>query len=544
MYFLFDEFKARCRPDFFSNSFANELLPRSVTLSQHYLVNILQEPVRQFDEDLSSSHLRPSNLHLIKVFKDIFGYTGKNKVYFWGLYTRDVRLIFDTMKVPCALTIAGTDSGGGAGIAADLKTFAVFGVHGLCVVTAVTAQNTRSVDATFELPPKFVTQQLDTIMRDFKVEWAKTGMLSNAGIIRAVEAGTKKYKFRLVVDPVIAAATGASLLRREATNALIKLLASAELVIPNVPEAERLCGIKIRSAGDMRKAARAISKLGPRTVLIKGGHLRGKEITDLLYVDGKFKEFKGPRITNESTHGTGCSFSAAITAELARGAALHEAIVNARKFIEEAIKGRLTVGNGVKPVNQMSALFLSAEKSRSFEEVWRAAKMLVDDPKFVRLLPEVGSNLAMALPGAKTTSEVIGLSGRIVRSGRKAHLTGFPELGGSEHVANIVLTAMSYDPRIRAGLNIKFSPEILRACRKLGLTISTFERRKEPRGTKTMRWGTEQAIKKIGKVPQVIFDRGVPGKEAMVRILETSPLRVTGIALRLANEVEGPRKGF
>lgn len=448
------------------------------------------------------------------------------------------------MKLPCALSIAGSDSGGGAGIAADLKTFAALGVHGLCVVTAATAQNTRGVDATFELPPKFVAQQLDTVVRDFDVEWAKTGMLSSAGIIRAVEARAKKYKLRLVVDPVMVAATGSPLLRKDAVAALVKLLARAELVTPNVPEAEKLACIKIKSVGDMRRAAHIISKFGPRAVLIKGGHLKGREVVDLLYANGKFKEFKSPRIASGPIHGTGCSFAAAITAELAKGSGLQDSVANAKKFIEVAIDGRLKVGKGVMPVNPMAELFSSAEKGRSLEEVWRAVQLLVENPKFAKLLPEVGSNLAMALPGARKTSDVIGLSGRIVKSNGRARLTGFPKLGGSEHVANIVLTAMHHDSKIRAGLNIKFSPEILRACRKLRLTISTFDRDREPRCVKTMTWGTEHAIKRFGKVPQVIFDKGSPGKEAMMRLLGNSPMEVAEIALRLAREVGRSRKGF
>ena len=442
------------------------------------------------------------------------------------------------MKVPCALTIAGSDSGGGAGIQSDLKTFAALGVHGLCVVTAVTAQNTRSVDATFELPPEFVTQQLDTVMRDFEVKWAKTGMLSNVGIIQAVEAGTKRYRLRLVVDPVMVAATGAPLLREDALEALTKLLAHAELVTPNVPEAEKLAGFKIRSKADMRKAARAISKLGPQAVLVKGGHLKGQEIVDVLYINEKFKEFKSPQITSQPTHGTGCSFASAITAELAKGANLHEAISNAREFIEGAIENRLKVGKGVMPVNQMAALFLSAEKGRALEEVWQAAQLLAEDSEFVKLLPEVGSNIVMALPGAEKTSDVVGLSGRIVRVGDRARLTGFPKLGGSEHVANLVLTAMHHDHRVRAGLNIRFSEGILRVCKKLGLNVSGFDRSREPHGVKTMVWGTKQAIKKTGKVPQVIFDRGAPGQEAMTRLLGSSPIEVAKLALRVARSVD------
>lgn len=442
------------------------------------------------------------------------------------------------MKIPCALTIAGSDSGGGAGIQADIKTFSALGVHGLCVVTAVTAQNTRGVDATFELPPEFVTRQLDTLMRDFEVKWAKTGMLSNAGIIRAVEAGTKRHKLRLVVDPVMVAATGAPLMREDALEALTKLLACTELVTPNMPEAERLAGFKIRSKADMRRAARAISKLGPRAVLVKGGHLKGRDVVDMLYAVGKFKEFKSPRVISQPTHGTGCSFASAITAELAKGAGLHEAISNAKEFIEGAIEGRLRVGKGVMPVNQMAALFLSVEKGRTLEEVWLAAQLLTEDSEFVKLLPEVGSNIVMALPGGEKTSDVVGLSGRIVRVGDRARLTGFPKLGGSEHVANLVLTAMRHNHRIRAGLNIRFSRKILHACKKLGLSVSGFDRSREPRGVKTMAWGTERAIKKAGKVPRVIFDRGAPGKEAMIRLLGSSPTAVAKLALRVARSVD------
>ena len=441
------------------------------------------------------------------------------------------------MKLPCALTIAGSDSGGGAGIQADLKTFAALGVHGLCVITAVTAQNTQRVEGVFDLPPEFVAKQLNAVMRDFEVKWAKTGMLSNAAIIQAVKAGIERYDLRVIIDPVMVAATGAPLLREDAFRSLLRLLLSAELVTPNVPEAEKLSGIKIRSRADMKRAALKIVKLGPKAVLAKGGHLRGREVADLLYAKGKFIEFRGPRVLSEPTHGTGCSFSAAITAELAKGASMQEAIDSARKFMVRAIEGRLKVGKGVKPVNPMAALLLDAEKGRVLEEVWAAAKLLAAEPKFAGLLPEVGSNLVMALPGGRQTSDVVGLSGRIVRVGERPKLTGYPELGGSEHVANIVLTAMLHDPKIRAGLNVRFSDEILRSCRRLGLCVAGFDRSKEPRGVKTMVWGTEQALKRAGRVPDVIFDRGAPGKEAMVRLLGRSATEVAGLALRIARNL-------
>jgi len=438
------------------------------------------------------------------------------------------------MKVPCALTIGGSDSGGGAGVQADIKTFTALGVHGLCVVTAVTAQNTQGVDATFELPPEFVTQQLDTVMRDFEVKWAKTGMMSNANIIRAVENGTKRYGLHVVVDPVMASATGAPLIQKNALNALIRLLARAELVTPNVPEAEFLSGMKIKTTLDMRRVARAISKFGPHAVLIKGGHLRGREVIDVLYAEGKFTEFTGLRIAPGPTHGTGCSLASAITAELAKGADLRTAVSKAKGFVAEGIKNRLRVGKGLQIMGPASPPPLDVEQSEIHREVWAAAKLLAAEPRFAKLLPEVGSNIAMAPPRTRKASKVVGLSGRIVKVDNRPCLTGFPTLRGSEHVANIVLTTMRYNPKIRAALNIKFSEKIVRRCRELGLRVAEFDRTKESRGVKTMVWGTEQAIKKAGKVPDVIFDRGAVGKEPMIRLLGPSATRVAKLALRIA----------
>ena len=443
------------------------------------------------------------------------------------------------MKLPCALTIAGSDSGGGAGIQADLKTFAALGVHGLCVLTAVTAQNTRGVRSVFELPPAFVREQLDAVMEDFDVGWAKTGMLCNSAIIDAVRGGVQRYGLRVIVDPLMRAATGARLLREDAVDSLLELLAHAEVVTPNVPEAEKLSGVRIRSSEEMRKAARRIGKLGPKAVLIKGGHFEGRAVVDLLYASKEFTEFKGPRLPSGPTHGKGCSFSAAITAELAKGKRLREAIGKAREFIARAIEKRLEVGRGIKPVNPMASLLIDAEKGRAFEQVWEAARLLEAEPEFVRVLPEVGTNVVMALPGAKKNSEVIGLSERIFKESGHPRLTGFPTLGGSEHVANLVLTAMRHDPNTRAALNIRFSDAILRACKKLGLSTSWFDRSKEPKDVKTMVWGTERAIKKAGRMPRVIFDRGAPGKEPMIRLLGSSPIEVAELALRIARSLGG-----
>lgn len=440
------------------------------------------------------------------------------------------------MKIPRALTIAGSDSGGGAGIQADLKTFASLGVHGLSVITALTAQNTLGVHGVFEVPADFVDEQLRAVLSDFDVVWTKTGMLYSSAIIRLVRRRAKEYNLKLVVDPVMLSTTGHSLLREEASNELKRLVSQAELVTPNIFEAEALSGLRIRNLGDVERAAKEILKLGVKAVLIKGGHLRTRSVVDLLATRTRIEKFVGPRISADGFHGAGCSFSAAITAELAKGKTLLDAVKSAREFIRAAIENPLEVGRGVKPVNQFAKLITEAEIGKLMREVWAAAKLLESEPSFAELIPEVGVNIAGVIPGARDRSGSVGLSGRIVKTAGRPRLTGFPEIGGSEHVSNLVLTAHRLDPSIRAGMNIKFSDDVLKICRQMGLSVGFFDRRREPSGVKTMVWGVEEATRKAGRVPRIIYDRGGIGKEPMVRVLGSSPLEVAEIAILISKK--------
>ncbi|RKY95818.1 MAG: bifunctional hydroxymethylpyrimidine kinase/phosphomethylpyrimidine kinase, partial [Candidatus Hydrothermota bacterium] len=245
-----------------------------------------------------------------------------------------------------ALTIAGSDSGGGAGIQADLKTFTAFKVFGMSVLTSVTAQNTVGVLGIHDLDPDFVYLQMKAVMEDIGTDAAKTGMLSNAGIIEAVARGVRDFGIDvLVVDAVMVAKSGDPLLAPEAVDALKEEILHLALVLtPNIPEAEKLSGIEIRSIGDMEEAARAISSLGPRAVLVKGGHLRGQEAVDLLYADGEFHRFSSPRFETRNTHGTGCTYSAAIAANLALGKDIVSAVGIAKNYIAGAIKNSFDLG--------------------------------------------------------------------------------------------------------------------------------------------------------------------------------------------------------
>jgi hydroxymethylpyrimidine/phosphomethylpyrimidine kinase len=258
---------------------------------------------------------------------------------------------------PKAMTIAGSDSGAGAGIQADLKTFAAFGVYGTSVITAVTAQNTVEVAAIAEVPEEVVIAQIDSVFEDIGADAVKTGMLSSRAIIENVadrlEAWGPKY---LVIDPVMVSKSGAPLLHADAIKSLVKeLFPLSTIVTPNVPEAEVLSKRKIETADDVREAARAIHALGPKVVIVKGGHLNGPAV-DLVFDGSSFTPIEGERIDTKNTHGTGCTFSAAITALLALGLPEFQAIQLAKRYIEAALRASYTIGSGHSPVNHATAL--------------------------------------------------------------------------------------------------------------------------------------------------------------------------------------------
>lgn len=273
--------------------------------------------------------------------------------------------------LPCALTIAGSDSGAGAGIQADLKTFAALGVYGLTAVTAITAQNTLGVQAMLELPPALLEAQIEAVLEDFGATVAKTGMLANAPLITVVANCVQRWGLRLIVDPVMIATSGTALLPPEAVETLRHvLLPLAEVVTPNIPEAEVLTGQRIETLAEMRIAARMLHEQGPRHVVLKGGHSAMAPID--VYFDGsRYVELQAERIATLHTHGTGCTFSAAITAFLARGSSVEQAVSEAKQYITGAIQHAPGLGHGhgplahfwqwQQPVTVPLPLFLTAE---------------------------------------------------------------------------------------------------------------------------------------------------------------------------------------
>ncbi|MEB3789244.1 MAG: bifunctional hydroxymethylpyrimidine kinase/phosphomethylpyrimidine kinase [Desulfurococcales archaeon] len=443
--------------------------------------------------------------------------------------------------VPVALSIAGSDSIGGSGIEVDLKTFAVFGVHGTVAITSVVAQNTMGVYNVYDLPPEVVARQIEVIVGDLGVDAAKTGMLSNKGIIEAVARILGKYDFPLVVDPVIVAESGDLLLKEDAVEALAKsLLPRAYVVALNRMEAERLAGIKISGLSDAEKAAKLISKeYGVEAVIFKEGYLEGSESVDVLYYRGRTSLYRSPRVINGCYQGRGSSFSAAITANLAKGYPIEEAVYRAKRFITEAIRYGLKIGSGHCLVNPGVWLELDAEKHRVIGDLETALWIILENEDvFYDHIAEVGSNIAMSLPAqyVRSIHDVAAIDGRI-RRGMRGLSAGSIMWGASRHMARLIIAAQRFDPRIRAAMNLRFSDDLIEALRRSGLSVVYIDREREPSivGSlegRSLPWSLEQAVSlNNGRVPDVIYDRGSKGREAMVRILGPSASYLVNLVL-------------
>ncbi|MEM2473185.1 MAG: bifunctional hydroxymethylpyrimidine kinase/phosphomethylpyrimidine kinase [Candidatus Bathyarchaeia archaeon] len=448
------------------------------------------------------------------------------------------------MKTPKALTIAGSDSSGGAGIQADLKTFAALKVYGMSVITAITAQNTIGVTEVHEVPPKIVKAQIEAVMEDIGVDAVKTGMLYSKDIIEVVAEEAEKYNFKMVIDPVMIAKSGAPLLKKDSIEALIKkLIPLATVVTPNAKEAEVLLNKNVESLDEAREAAKQINALGAEAVVIKGGHLKTEDVVyDVLYYKGEFKIFKSERIQTKNTHGTGCVFASAITAFLAKNKNIEEAVERAKEFVLNAIQFSYSIGKGVGPVNPMAYIYREAEKYEVLKLIENAVEMLESNPEVALLIPESQSNIGMALSYSKSIMDVAAIPGRIVKLNGKVKASAYPRFGASKHIANTIITVMKKDPEFRSAMNIKYSKKLIELCKNLGLKISFYDRSEEPPEIKekeglTTIWGTQEAIKKVEGIPDVIYHGGDYGKEPMIIILGRNPIEVAQKVIQLAKQI-------
>jgi hydroxymethylpyrimidine/phosphomethylpyrimidine kinase len=427
------------------------------------------------------------------------------------------------------VTIAGSDTGGGAGIQADLKTIASLGGYGMTIITALTAQNSLGVQSVYPIPLPFIEAQMDAVFTDMGADCVKTGMLWNAAVVKLVAKKLASFRInRLVVDPVIAATDGTCLLDAEGQVALQReLLPLATLVTPNLPEAAALAGMGVGSVREMQAAAKRIREYGVEAVLIKGGHLDGDPVDLLLDASG-FTEFPAKRISTTDVHGTGCVLSAAIATELAKGASLKQAVQRGREVTIAGIKAAVTIGKGKKLVDPHAYLATEGEREAVIMALQQAIAALKSEPRIGAIIPEVSSNLGYAIPFAHAKGDIAAFPGRIVRVRDTIATIDVPAFGASQHIASIILTVMRHDPSIRSAMNIRYSPAIIQACKEQRLSILGFDRAKEPQEVKaeeghSLAWGVEDALHRAEEVPDVIYDEGGWGKEPMIRILGRDP---------------------
>lgn len=407
-----------------------------------------------------------------------------------------------------ALTIAGSDSGGGAGIQADLKSFAAAGVHGTSVITCVTAQNTKAVTSIFPLPAAEIRAQLRAVLDDFDVRAAKTGMLYSGEIVGTVAAGLRDTSFPLVVDPVMVATVGARLERDDFRDALVeRLLPRADLVTPNRREAERLAGIPLKGIEDMEAAARAIRGLGARAVLVKGGHVAG-ELVDVLYDGRAMRHLRAFRHAKE-LHGAGCTLAASIAAYLAQGEPLVRAVESGRRRVASGFLTSYRAGRGVEIIN-------SGFRPDRYE-VWRA--VVEAGPRLSTAIPRrlrtaAGPDLLFALPGATGPRDLCAWS----------RGSGTATFGVSTREARVPLAMLHVNPTLRASIRLKYPGKLANRLATGPLGFLALDRAIAPRGAGEA-W-IERAIVEAGTPVDVLADATHGGSGTTLRVFGEDPERL------------------
>lgn len=444
---------------------------------------------------------------------------------------------------PTLLTIAGSDSCGGAGVQADLKVFTMLGGYGASVISALTAQNTTGVFGIHAVPAEFVLQQYAAVTSDLNVRAAKTGMLFSADVIEALADVLSRRSFPLVVDPVCVSQSGTRLLEQPAAAALARsIFPLADLLTPNIPEAELFAGMRIKNAQDVCEAGERLLALGPKAVLIKGGHMDSPASTDWYVSPGqKAIPLMQKRVDTKNLHGTGCTLSAAITAFLGQGVEMLAAVRHAQEYLQAALRASYAVGAGGGSPNHAVPLIKEQSRLGLLRELADAGRALTLLPRFAKLIPEVRSNFALALPFAASSDDVAAFSGRITCSRRgDVILAGGPEFGASSHMARVVLAARKINPRLSCALNIICNEGTVGAVKRAGLTVTHFSRAEEPGQDReaeggTMDWGTITAMERH-KAPasvDAVVDAGAVGKEPMIRILAEDTRDMLGKVRRI-----------
>ena len=410
-----------------------------------------------------------------------------------------------------ALTVAGSDSIGGAGVQADVKAMSVIGVHATSVITAVTAQNTQGVDSIFPIPAEFVQEQLESVLRDCDIKAVKTGMLYSADIVETVADILEDHEAPLIVDPIMVSGTGDALSDDSLVRAMRKkLLPICELVTPNKMEAEILADMKIKSNDDLLLACELIGKQGS-SVLMTGGHFNTPNVVDYLYLSSEFTRLEYPRL-KRAGHGSGCVLSSYITANMAKGLDIVNAVMKSRETMQEAVASQYTIGRGDQVINPMVQMKGETDKFKVLEELDAASKRILNlvPNEFV---PRTGMNIALALKDASGPEEIAAIDKRMVVHNGMLKKNGPAKFGAAEHLSYVLMSAMKHDPETRCAMSIAYSDDVMDIMEEVGFNTVSVNMTRDK-----ILEATEEAISKAKGIPDAIADKNSK-KNRIIRIL-------------------------
>jgi len=414
------------------------------------------------------------------------------------------------------LSIGGSDPSSGAGIQSDIKTFENHGVYGFTVITAITSQNTKKISKILPISSKIIKSQLESVLSDFQIDSIKIGMMYDSSIIKAVHVMIKNQKCPIVVDPIIESTTKTILLKKSAITDYRKMIIPlATIITPNKRESKILSG-----CSKVDDAARRLQELGARNVIITGYRESEREIEDFVMESDRNYILKGKRI-KMINHGSGCNYSASITASLARKKSIHEAANIAKEYVYQSIKNSKDLGKGIK---------ITYKKNSEIQKQLSLSIIDFQNIKDVsKIIPECQTNFVFSKNKPKNIKNVLGISGRLVKSGNNVIQAGDLVFGGSQHVATALIEVSKKFPEIRSAINIKYEPKLITKAKKRKMSVLTYNRKKESKNSKlkensSISWGVSSCLK--SEMPDIIYHKGDLGKEPMIIVFGNTPTEV------------------
>lgn len=446
-----------------------------------------------------------------------------------------------------ALVIGGSDPSGGAGIQIDLLTLGACGVHGLSAISALTIQNSKGITRVMPTSTKDLKDQVIACVEDFPVTWIKTGILPDPDLVKNVAGLVQKYKLSCVVDPILKSGKGFSFAQEETLQAYVKdLCPQASIITPNIGELQQLVSAifpgEDYSGLNAPSLAHKLAKVWNTNILAKGGHANGAVVTDSLVQPDKTWNFSHPRLPFKQIHGSGCCLASALTSYCAKGLSIPAAVAGAEEFMQIAILAgwKWNETSFLNPVRQITELGL---ESLARQEVQQVVSILEGNPSAIDLVPEVRMNVSILALGGASREQVAAVDGRITIIAGQVKAAGPIQLACSNHTARLLLACRTVDPRIRAVMNLKYSQANVASCERAGLRCSVIKRNQEPSHQKstelgTMEWIPSQINVDSSEFPDVVYDTGDFGKEAMIRLFAHSGKDLQGKLEKILKELK------